>query len=112
MRDKDYSGDPHLDQTKLNGLLLLTIHGVLGFRKSNQSQSSTLGQPTNGGPVLKYFLSETMHAQENGSRGTHFAKFLISNFLKGLTYSAMHYVMRAMGAMSLRQKKRRIGKKK
>ena len=26
---KTYSGDPHLDQTKLNGLLLLTIHGVL-----------------------------------------------------------------------------------
>ena len=32
---------------------------------------------------LKYFLSETIQAQENGSRGTHFAKFLISNFLKG-----------------------------
>ena len=27
---KTYSGDPHLDQTKLNGLMLLTIHGVLG----------------------------------------------------------------------------------
>ena len=27
---KTYSGDPHLGQTKLNGLLLLTIHGVLG----------------------------------------------------------------------------------
>ena len=26
---------------------------------------------------------------ENGSRGTHFAKFLISNFIKGLTYSAL-----------------------
>ena len=26
---KTYSGDPHLGQTKLNGLLLLTIHGVL-----------------------------------------------------------------------------------
>ena len=36
---------------------------------------------------LKYFLSETIHAQENGSKGCHFAKFLISNFLKGLTYS-------------------------
>ena len=33
--------------------------------------------------VLKYFLSETIHAQENGSTGCHFAKFLISNFLKG-----------------------------
>ena len=42
-----------------------------------------------GGTVLKYFLSETIYAQENGSRGTHFAKFLISNFLKGLTYSAL-----------------------
>ena len=26
---KTYSGDPHLDKTKLNGLLLLKIHGVL-----------------------------------------------------------------------------------
>ena len=44
---------------------------------------------------LKYsqiFLSETIHAQENGSRGPHFAKSLNSNFLKGLTYSAVvHY---------------------
>ena len=42
--------------------------------------------------IHKYFLSETIHAQENGSRGTHFAKFLISNFLKGLTYSALYGV--------------------
>ena len=50
---------------------------------------------------LKYsqiFLSETIHAQENGSRGPHFAKSLNSNFLKGLTYSAVflrqvHYFM-------------------
>ena len=43
---------------------------------------------------LKYsqiFLSETIHAQENGSRGPHFAKSLNSNFLKGLTYSAMSF---------------------
>ena len=39
--------------------------------------------------ILKYFLSETIHAQENGSWGTHFAKSLVSNFLKGLTYSAL-----------------------
>ena len=39
--------------------------------------------------VLKYLLSETIHAQQNGRRGTHFAKFLNSKFLKGLTYSAM-----------------------
>ena len=58
----------------------------IGSVISNQSQSSTLGLPTNGSLVLKYFLSETIH---NGSRGTHFAKFLISNFLKGLTYSAL-----------------------
>ena len=41
---------------------------------------------------LKYsqiFLSETIHAQENGSRGPHFAKSLNSNFLKGLTYSVL-----------------------
>ena len=39
--------------------------------------------------VLKYLLSETINAPENGSSVTHFAKFLISNFLKGLTYSAV-----------------------
>ena len=45
---------------------------------------------------LKYsqiFLSETIHAQENGSRGPHFAKSLNSNFLKGLTYSALSSVL-------------------
>ena len=56
------------------------------FNRFNQSQSSTPGKPTNGGPVLKYFLSETIHAQENGSRGTHFAKILISDIPKSLTY--------------------------
>ena len=65
------------------------LHAQIGFRRSDQSQSSTPGQTTNGSPVLRYFLSETIQAQENGSRGTHVAKFLISNFLKGLTYSAM-----------------------
>ena len=65
------------------------LHAQIGFRRSDQSQSSTLGQPTNGGLVLKYFLSETIHTQENGSGGTYFAKFLISNFLKGLTNSAL-----------------------
>ena len=65
------------------------LHAQIGFRRSDQSQSSTPGQTINGGPVLRYFLSETIQAQENGSRGTHFAKFLISNFPKGLTYSAM-----------------------
>ena len=53
----------------------------LGPVRSNQSESSTPGVPTNGGLVLKYFLSETIH---NGSRGTHFAKFLITKFLKDL----------------------------
>ena len=38
------------------------------------------------------WVSQPMLAQENGSRGTHFAKFLISNFLKGLTYSALSQV--------------------
>ena len=33
--------------------------------------------------VLKYFLSETIDAPENGSSVTHFAKFLISNFFEG-----------------------------
>ena len=40
---------------------------------------------------MKYLLSETIHAQENGSRDTHFAKFLISDFLMGLTYSALSH---------------------
>ena len=62
----------------------------LGSMRFNQSQGSTPGKPTNGSLVLKYFLSETIHAQENGSRGAYFPQFLISNFLKGLTYSAMH----------------------
>ena len=48
--------------------------------------------PTRISNILKYFLSETIHAQENGSRGTHFAKFLISNFLKSLTYSALSLI--------------------
>ena len=36
-------------------------------------------------PIADWFSNisylETIHAQENSSRGTHFAKFLISNFL-------------------------------
>ena len=63
------------------------LHAQIGFGRSDQLQSSTPGQTTNGGLVLRYLLSETIQAQENGSRGTHFAKFLISNFLKGFTYS-------------------------
>ena len=39
---KTYSGDPHLDQTKLNGLLLLTIHGVLKERQG-QTNDKTEG---------------------------------------------------------------------
>ena len=39
--------------------------------------------------VLKYFLSETVHAQQNGRICTHFAKFLNTKFLKGLTHSAL-----------------------
>ena len=69
--------------------MAVALHAQIGFRRSDQSQSSTPGQTINGGPVLRYFLSETIQAQENGSRGTHFAKFLISNFPKGLTYSAV-----------------------
>ena len=60
----------------------------LGSMRFNQSQSSTPGKPTNGNLVLKYFLSETIRGHEKGSRGTKFAKFLISNFLMGLTYIA------------------------
>ena len=60
-----------------------------GSVRSNQSKSSTPGLPTNGDLILKYFLSETFQTHENGSRGTHFANFLISNFLKSLTYSAV-----------------------
>ena len=57
-----------------------------GSVRFNQSWSSTPGLPTNGGLVLKYVLSESIH---NRSSGTHFDKFLISNFLKGLTYSGI-----------------------
>ena len=39
--------------------------------------------------VLKYLLSETINAPENGSSDTHFAKFLIPDFLKSLTYSSV-----------------------
>ena len=39
--------------------------------------------------IHKYFLSETIHAQKDGSRGAHFKKILISNFLKSLTSSAL-----------------------
>ena len=69
-----------------------------GAVRSNQSESSTPGLPTNGGLVLKYFLSETIH---NSSRGTHFVKFLISNFLKGLTYSAMDGFRRNLGTLGV-----------
>ena len=48
--------------------------------------------------ILKYFLSETIHAQENGSRGTHFAEVLISNFLKDLTYSAVGVIVLDLAA--------------
>ena len=62
--------------------MAVALHAQIGFRRSDQSQSSTPGQTINGGPVLRYFLSETIQAQENGSRGTHFAKFLISISLR------------------------------
>ena len=55
---------------------------------TNHKAALWVSQPI-AAPFLKYFLSETIHAQGNGSRGTYFAKFLISNFLKGLTYSAL-----------------------
>ena len=63
------------------------LHAQIGFRRSDQSQSSTLGQPTSGSPVLK-FLIWNNSPPRNGSRGTHFAKFLISKTYS-LTYSAL-----------------------
>ena len=60
---------------------------------------------------LKYsqiFLSETIHAQENGSRGPHFAKSLNSNFLKGLTYSAMAGGSRRAGRALRRRSQRQL----
>ena len=59
------------------------LHAQIGFQRSDQSQSSTLGQPTNGSPVLKYFLSETIHAQENGSRGTKVRSSEMNLSMKG-----------------------------
>ena len=41
---KTYSGDPHLDQAKLNGLLLLTIYGVLELCPNMQLKTSPLCQ--------------------------------------------------------------------
>ena len=88
---KEKSGVLEKKNLESGNLIAVALHAQIGFRRSDQSQSSSPGQPTNGRPALKYFLSETIHAQENGSKSTHFAKFLISNFLKGLTYSAMIY---------------------
>ena len=67
------------------------LHAQIWFQRSDQSQSSTPGQPPNGSPVLKYFLSETIHTQENGSRGTISCQILNFQFplLKGLKYSAL-----------------------
>ena len=41
------------------------LHAQIWFWRSDQS--STPGQTTNGGPDLRYFLSETIQAQESGS---------------------------------------------
>ena len=79
---KEISGVLEEKKLENENFIQAALPALIGFQRSDQSQSSTLGQPTNGGPVLKYFLSETIHAQENGSRGTHFAEVLISNFLK------------------------------
>ena len=56
---------------EIENCIAAALFAQIGFQRSDQSQSSTLGQPTNGRLVLKYFLSETIYAQENGSRGTH-----------------------------------------
>ena len=63
------------------------LHRELWYLKKKQIFSTIF--PARISYILKYFLSETIHAHENGSRGTHFAKFLISYFLKSLTYSAV-----------------------
>ena len=86
---KEKSGVFEEKNLENENFIAAALHAQIGFQRSDQSQSSILGQPTNGGPVLNYFLSETIHAQENGSIGTYFAKFLIFNFLDSLTYSAM-----------------------
>ena len=49
---KTYSGDPHLGQTKLNGLLLLTIHGVLGGPRAIFCQKTELQSSFSGAPCL------------------------------------------------------------
>ena len=43
------------------------LHAQIELQRSDQSQSSTPGQATNGSLVLRYFLSETIQAQESGS---------------------------------------------
>ena len=69
----------------------------IGAFKKNKQIFSTIFQARISN-VLKYFLSETIHAQENGSWGTHFAKSLNSNFLKGLTHSALNVFRKKMPA--------------
>ena len=37
--------------------IMAALHAQIGFRRSDQSQSSTPGQTTNGGLVLRYFFA-------------------------------------------------------
>ena len=71
---------------------MANLHRELWNLKKKQEFSSIFQARISN--ILKYFLSETIHAQENGSWGTHFAKSLNSNFLKGLTYSALTPLIR------------------
>ena len=63
------------------------LHAQIELQRSDQSQSSTPGQTTNGGPVLRYFLSETIQAQENGS----ILQVLNFQFPKGLNPSGFQW---------------------
>ena len=40
------------------------LHAQIELQRSDQSQSSTPGQATNGSLVLRYFLSETIQAEK------------------------------------------------
>ena len=58
---KTYSGDTHLHQTELNGLLLLTIHGVLsghqgGLKCAKRWSRFIYSQESNTVILAKYDL--------------------------------------------------------
>ena len=48
-------------------IMAAALHAQIGFPRSDQSQSSTPGQTTNGGPVLRYFYVKQFKAKKMGA---------------------------------------------